>query len=128
MLRRRRFKAPLIDAAAPLIVAQRQSALAKPDVRDNDPRIPAPIFSSRLTPSSHPDRRATVYIEFSPGIGQGEMPPLFVIGQDGKPELVNYRIYRNVLIADRLFAAAELRLGADKQQKVRIVRSDGRRS
>jgi hypothetical protein len=36
------------------------------------------------------------------------MPPLFVIGQDGKPELVNYRVYRNVLIADRLFAAAEL--------------------
>ena len=69
-----------------------------------------------------------VYIEFSPGIGQGEMPPLFVIGQDGKPELVNYRAYRNVLIVDRLFAAAELRLGGDKQQKVRIVRSDGGRS
>jgi len=69
-----------------------------------------------------------VYIEFSPGIGQGEMPPLFVIGQDGKPELVNYRVYRNVLIADRLFAAAELRLGGEKQQKVRIVRNDGRGS
>lgn len=69
-----------------------------------------------------------VYIEFSPGIGQGEMPPLFVIGQDGKPELVNYRVYRNVLIADRLFAAAELRLGGEKQQKVRIVRADGRPS
>lgn len=69
-----------------------------------------------------------IYIEFSPGIGQGEMPPLFVIGQDGKPELVNYRVSRNVLIADRLFAAAELRLGGEKQQKVRIVRSDGRRS
>src|SRR6266404_5771652 len=69
-----------------------------------------------------------VYIEFSPGIGQGEMPPLFVIGQDGKPELVNYRAYRNVLIVDRLFAAAELRLGGEKQQKVRIVRHDGRRS
>lgn len=69
-----------------------------------------------------------VYIEFSPGTGQGEMPPLFVIGQDGKPELVNYRAYRNVLIVDRLFAAAELRLGGDKQQKVRIVRSDGSRS
>jgi type IV secretion system protein VirB9 len=38
-----------------------------------------------------------VYIEFSPGIAQGEMPPLFVIGQDGKPELVNYRAYKNVL-------------------------------
>lgn len=69
-----------------------------------------------------------VYIEFSPGISQGEMPPLFVIGQDGKPELVNYRAYNNVLIVDRLFAAAELRLGGDKQQKVRIVRNDGRRS
>lgn len=69
-----------------------------------------------------------VYIEFSPGIGQGEMPPLFVIGQDGKPELVNYRVYKNILIADRLFAAAELRLGGEKQQKVRIVRSDGRGS
>ena len=68
-----------------------------------------------------------VYVEFSPGIAQGEMPPLFVIGQDGKPELVNYRVYRNVLIIDRLFAAAELRLGGDKQQKVRIVRNDGRR-
>lgn len=69
-----------------------------------------------------------VYIEFSPGIGQGELPPLLVIGQDGKPELVNYRVYRNILIVDRLFAAAELRLGADNQQIVRIVRSDGRRS
>lgn len=69
-----------------------------------------------------------VYIEFSPGISQGEMPPLFVIGEDGKPELVNYRAYNNVLIVDRLFAAAELRLGGDKQQKVRIVRNDGRRS
>ncbi|MEH2519040.1 P-type conjugative transfer protein TrbG [Bradyrhizobium sp. AZCC 1610] len=67
-----------------------------------------------------------VYVEFSPGIVQGEMPPLFVIGPDGKPEIVNYRTYRNVLIVDRLFAAAELRLGGDAQQKVRIVRSDRR--
>ncbi len=67
-----------------------------------------------------------VYIEFSPSITQGEMPPLFVIDEDGKPGLVNYRVYRNVLIADRLFAAAELRLGGDKQQKVRIARADGR--
>ena len=69
-----------------------------------------------------------VYVEFSRGIVQGEMPPLFVIGPDGKPEIVNYRTYRNVLIVDRLFAAAELRLGGDAQQKVRIVRSDGRSS
>lgn len=69
-----------------------------------------------------------VYIEFSPGIVQGEMPPLFAIGPEGKQELVNYRAYGNVLIVDRLFAAAELRLGDERQQKVRIVRADGRPS
>lgn len=69
-----------------------------------------------------------VYVEFPHGIVQGEMPPLFVIGPDGKTELVNYRAYGNVLIVDRLFAAAELRLGGEHQQKVRIVRTDGRPS
>ena len=67
-----------------------------------------------------------VYVEFSPGIVQGEMPPLFVVGADGKPELVNSRAYGNVLIVDRLFGAAELRLGGANQQIVRIVRTDGR--
>jgi type IV secretion system protein VirB9 len=69
-----------------------------------------------------------VYVEFPKGIVQGEMPPLFVIGPDGKTELVNYRAYGNVLIVDRLFGAAELRLGSERQQKVRIVRTDGRPS
>ncbi|WP_425067461.1 P-type conjugative transfer protein TrbG [Reyranella sp.] len=67
-----------------------------------------------------------VYVEFSPGIVQGEMPPLFVVGEDGKPELVNSRAHGNVLIVDRLFAAGELRLGGESQQIVRIVRTDGR--
>ncbi len=67
-----------------------------------------------------------VFIEFSPGIVQGEMPPLFVTGPAGNTELVNYRAYGNLLIVDRLFAAAELRLGGENAQKVRIVRSDGR--
>ena len=67
-----------------------------------------------------------IYIEFSPGIGQGEMPPLFVINSDGKTALVNYRAFGNVLIVDRLFAAAELRLGGEDQQKVRIIRAEGR--
>lgn len=69
-----------------------------------------------------------VYVEFPQGIVQGEMPPLFVIGPDGKTELVSYRAYGNVLIVDRLFAAAELRLGGEHLQRVRIVRTDGRPS
>jgi type IV secretion system protein VirB9 len=60
---------------------------------------------------------------------QGEMPPIFVIGADGEAQIVNSRIYHNILIVDRLFGAAELRLGSGKQQQtVRIVRTDGIRS
>lgn len=65
-----------------------------------------------------------VYIEFPSGIGQGEMPPLWVIGAQGGGELVNYRVRGVYMIVDRMFAAAELRLGADPQQVVRIVRTD----
>jgi len=67
-----------------------------------------------------------VFIEFPPGIGQGEMPPLWVIGAEGGAELVNYRVRGNHMIVDRLFAAAELRLGGEHQDVVRIVRTDGR--
>jgi P-type conjugative transfer protein TrbG len=68
-----------------------------------------------------------VYIEFPSGIRQGEMPPLFVIGPAGGSELVNYRVRANYYIVDRLFAAAELRLGdKDSERRVRIVRTDGR--
>jgi P-type conjugative transfer protein TrbG len=67
-----------------------------------------------------------VFIEFPPGIGQGEMPPLWVIGAEGGAELVNYRVRGNHMIVDRLFAAAELRLGGEHQDIVRIVRTDGR--
>ena len=67
-----------------------------------------------------------VFIEFPTGISQGEMPPLWVIGAEGGAELVNYRVRGNHMIIDRLFAAAELRLGGEHQKKVRIVRTDGR--
>ncbi|MCA0279141.1 MAG: P-type conjugative transfer protein TrbG [Proteobacteria bacterium] len=69
-----------------------------------------------------------VFIEFPRGIGQGEIPPLFVVGPEGNTsELVNYRVRGNHMIVDRLFAAAELRFGAgDRQKRVRITRTDGR--
>ena len=53
------------------------------------------------------------------------MPPLFVVGPDGKPEIVNYRALRNLLIVGRLFAAAELRLGGDTRRKFRIIEATG---
>jgi type IV secretion system protein VirB9 len=67
-----------------------------------------------------------VFIEFPSAIGQGELPPLWVIGAEGDGQLVNYRVRGNHMIVDRLFAAAELRLGGKQQKNVRIVRTDGR--
>lgn len=68
-----------------------------------------------------------VFIEFSSGIVQGEMPPLFVIGAAGDAELVNYRVQGRYMVVDRLFAGAELRLGDHRSEKrVRILRNDGR--
>ena len=66
-----------------------------------------------------------VYIQFPPGIAQGELPPLFVIGPQGDGQLVNYRFRSPYYIVDRLFGAAELRLGGDKGDIVRIERTDG---
>ena len=67
-----------------------------------------------------------VFIEFPAGIAQGEMPPPFVVSPSGSGELVNYRVQGRYMMVDRLFAAAELRMGDKKsERRVRIVRSDG---
>ena len=39
---------------------------------------------------------------------------------------MNYRVKGSTYVVDRLFAAAELRLGSDSQQVMRITRTDGR--
>jgi len=65
-----------------------------------------------------------VYIEFPARLDQGEAPPLFVVGPRGGGQLVNYRVSGNHYIVDRLFGAAELRLGEKPQQVVRISRTD----
>lgn len=68
------------------------------------------------------DDGVRVFIEFPETIAQGDMPPLFVIGPSGEGELVNYRVSGRHLIVDRLFAAAELRLGnRHSVQTVRII-------
>ena len=81
---------------------------------DNPPWKPVRAF----------DDGSKVYIEFPGRIDQGEAPPLFVVGPNGDNQLVNYRVRDNYYIVDRLFAAAELRLGEKPQQVVRITRTD----
>ncbi len=81
---------------------------------DNPPWKPVRVF----------DDGRKVYIQFPDHIDRGEAPPLFVVGQDGQSELVNYRMRGNFYIVDRLFSTAELRLGQDPQRIVRITRTD----
>jgi type IV secretion system protein TrbG len=50
-----------------------------------------------------------------------------VIGEQGEAQLVNYRMSGRFYVVDRLFGAAELRLGAKKQAVVRITRTSGKR-
>lgn len=69
------------------------------------------------------DGRQT-FIEFAEGIATGDMPPVFVIGDNGAAELVNYRVQGRYILVDRLFAHAELRLGTGAAAKrVSIKRS-----
>jgi len=70
------------------------------------------------------DDTRKVYIQFPTRLDQGEAPPLFVVGRDGKSQLVNYRMRDNYYVVDRLFSMAELRLGEKRQDVVRISRSD----
>lgn len=80
------------------------------------------------TPSWRPERAfddgSHVYIQFPAGIAEGEIPPLFVLGPTGDAQLVNYRVRPPYYIVDRLFTSAELRLGAEHAEKVRITRND----
>jgi type IV secretion system protein VirB9 len=70
------------------------------------------------------DDGAKVYIQFPASLRQSEAPPLFVVGAGGDSQLVNYRLRGSYYVVDRLFAAAELRLGDQPQKVVRITRTD----
>ena len=101
-----RFAAPAVAVEA-LNFAYRISG-------DRAPWRPVRVFD---------DGRQT-FIEFPPTVAQSEMPPLFIAGVDGRAdELVNYRVIGQRMVLDRLFARAELRLGAGRHQaRVRLER------
>jgi type IV secretion system protein TrbG len=72
------------------------------------------------------DGRQT-FIAFPASISVGEAPPLFVTGPKDEAQLLNYRMRGTYYVVDRLFDAAELRLGQKDQDIVRIVRSGKKR-
>lgn len=90
-------------------------------------------FAYRLSGANPPwkpsqvfDDGAKTYLLFPETIAQSELPPLFLIGEKNKAELINYRVSGRYLVVDRLFSVAELRLGTKRQQIVRIERTRGR--
>lgn len=64
-----------------------------------------------------------VYLQFPADIAQGDMPPLFILGEKNQAELINYRVHAQYYIVDRLFDVAELRLGGKSERRVRIERT-----
>ena len=69
------------------------------------------------------DDGGRTYIEFPASIAVGEAPPLFLVDGEDTVSLVNYRVRGRYYVVDRIFDAAELRLGAKKQAVVRITRT-----
>lgn len=67
------------------------------------------------------DGRQT-FIEFPASLAVGEAPPIFLVDAKGEAQLVNYRVKGRFYVVDRIFDAAELRLGTKNQQVVRISR------
>ncbi|MFQ3459648.1 P-type conjugative transfer protein TrbG [Bradyrhizobium sp. UFLA01-814] len=119
-----------------LVALHKQNATAEANegrVVDRGVRLDSLNFRYRIEGDDPPwrplrafDDGRKVYIQMPSGLSQGEAPPLFVAGTDGRPNLVNYRVRGAYYIVDRMFGAAELRLGEDPQRVVRIIRTDAR--
>lgn len=80
------------------------------------------LFSSRdpkWSPTRVFDNGSKVWIQFPDAINSTEAPALFV-RRNGESAIINYRVKGNFYIVDRLFDAAELRVGHDDPTVVRI--------
>jgi len=82
----------------------------------------------RWSPTSVMTDGVRTFIAFPPELQADEAPALFVIGADGQSQMVNYRQQGGLMVVDRVFDSAELRLGERRPQVVRITRSSGGRS
>lgn len=114
-----------------IALGQRNAALIAKAPIATDVSLASLNFGYAITgdkPSWRPvrafDDGRQVFIEFPPGIGQDEMPPIFIIGAGNAAELVNYRVQNRFIVMDRLFGSAELRMGDKRsEQRVRIERA-----
>jgi len=69
------------------------------------------------------DDGAKTYIRFPNDLGTTDAPPLFIVQQGNRADLVNYRVKGSYYIVDRIFDEAQLRFGEAPQTIVEIDRT-----
>jgi len=118
-------QAPISQAAAGPSLTEAKAEAAPPVLKGHGPeayRIRAGRSKPGWTPLSvHDDGRQT-FITFPDSLGTTEAPPLFVRNEKGEAQLTNWRKQGNSYVVDRLFLKAELRLGGERPQIVKIER------
>ena len=122
------------DELAALAARNRNAAEAQGTTIENALSLDTLSFNYRIsgdrpawTPVRVFDDGRQVFIQMPEGTRSSNMPPLFVTGTGGRAELVNYRVRGSWYIVDRLFEAAELRLGERPQTVVRITKESAPR-
>lgn len=119
-------------AATLRVPAIAQAPVATPAEPDPAPPKAAHLNLDYRIKGQAPWRPVRVYddgvrtiIEFGPDVVMTDLPPLFVLGADGKSsELVNYRVEGRRLMVDRLFDRAQLHFGLKRwERRVRIERA-----
>jgi P-type conjugative transfer protein TrbG len=73
------------------------------------------------TPLQAFDDGRRTFVRFPPAMLVREAPALFVL-RDKETQLVNYRVKGDTYVIDRLVDSAELRVGQQDQEIVRVVR------
>lgn len=105
--------APIIESNLPIDHLNFNYRIEHPKARHGPPWEPTRVF----------DDGSKTYLQFPPTMASSDAPPLFLIGTDGKAQLVNYRVKGSYYVVDRLIDVAELRLGQAPQTIVRITRT-----
>lgn len=120
-------------AARPAPIAADKARPVAPD----PPEPPAPLLDARFkieagrrpppwTPTMVATDGARTFIGFPSAATAQETPALFVLGDNGESQLVNYRLQGGLWVVDRVLDRAELRLGEKRPQVVRIIRQGAR--
>lgn len=120
------------DELIALHAAEAERARAAPIARGID--FAALNFAYRISGDRVPwrplrifDDGRQLFIEFAAGVATSDMAPLFILGEKGAAELLNYRVDGRFMIVDRLFDRGELRLGSGRKAKAVRIERDGER-